>query len=293
MDLLEMLNYEIKELQLTDKFQIARYIYIRTGELFNYDPLYEVLDSSEKDKQFELINKRIDIRNVTDFNVICYSWANMYKDLLTEFGIKAKVIESFCHNHVDFLVDDKKYTADLMRDYQDLFLTKFGLPTKYNYQLMKTKEEQQVELHEVDNKINYRKGINTEDVLKLIKEELKDKYKDSDDYMYNTFKTVSTIMNFHRENVGYISGRVYIRYLLKYFLDDSYKPCSARIYNKEDNTYIQAFSVESKNKQHYFIYQKMNNNYYEMNEVNKTIVEYLVNSKSYDSTYSKNLHLAA
>lgn len=116
MDLIKILKYELSELQLTDKFQIARYIYVRTGELFNYDPLYEILDCNDQEEKFELINKRVDIHNVTDFNIVCYSWANMYKDLLSEFGINAKVIESPFHSHVIFSINDKKYTADLMRD---------------------------------------------------------------------------------------------------------------------------------------------------------------------------------
>lgn len=295
MDLLELLKTEIHALNITDKVAIARYIYIRIGELFEYDPLYEVIDSNNYEAQFELINKRIDIRNVTDFNVICYSWSHMYHDLLKAFDIDSEVVETFCHNHVVAKIDEKEYIADLMKDYQDLFLIKFGLKTKYNYQMLTTKAEQKSQLDLLDKEINYYKGIHTEDVLQQIKTELQSKYKDSDDYMYNTFQTVANIMNFHRKNVnvGYISGRVYIRYLLRYFLDDSYKACSARIYNTNDDTYIQAYSVKSKNKEHYFIYQKMNNNYYEMNEINKNLVEYLIKSKNYKSSYSKNLHLAA
>ncbi len=293
MDLLELLKSEVSMLNIKDKFAIARYIYIRTGELFEYDPLYEVIDSNDRETQFELINKKIDIRNVTDFNVICYSWSHMYHDLLKEFDIDSNIVKTFCHNHVIIKIDEKEYIADLMKDYQDIFLTKFGLQTKYNHQTLTTREEQNEQLKQIDEQINYYKGIHTEEVLAQVKMELQSKYKDSDDYMYNAFKTVTNIMNFHRTNVGYISGRVYIRYLLRYFLEDDYKPCSARIYNANNDTYIQAYSVESKNKQHYFIYQKMNNGYYEMNEVNKNLIEYLVKSKTYKSTYSKNLHLAA
>lgn len=165
------------------------------------------------------------------------------------------------------------------------------MPTKYFKRLMVSEEENIEELNKADDKIKYRKTIGIEEVLKQIKQELNNNYKDHDDYMYNVFNTVSSIMNFHRANIGYISGRLYIKHLLMYFLDDSYKPCSARFYDKENNAYIQAYSVESKNKRHYFIYRQMNNNYYEMNEVNKETVEELVESKNYKSKYTKNLHL--
>lgn len=44
MNLLEKLRQEIAALRLSDLLVIARYIYVRTGELFEYDPFYNVTD---------------------------------------------------------------------------------------------------------------------------------------------------------------------------------------------------------------------------------------------------------
>ena len=55
MNLLNLLKLEIEEKGiLNDKFAIARYIYIRTGELFDYQPLYGIFPTKiQEDFNYE------------------------------------------------------------------------------------------------------------------------------------------------------------------------------------------------------------------------------------------------
>ena len=102
MDLARDLEEEIKNLNLTDELSIARYIYIRTGELFDYSMAYLATDYSnpiEVKRSDEIKYQKIDIHHVLDFNLVCTSWAYLYVDLLTYFGIKAEVIDSNYHGY--------------------------------------------------------------------------------------------------------------------------------------------------------------------------------------------------
>ena len=74
LDLLALMKKEINELQIKDKKGIKNHIYYRTGEIFNYDPLYIF---SDEGKKAELREIRLDITEIKDFNVNCYTWAHL------------------------------------------------------------------------------------------------------------------------------------------------------------------------------------------------------------------------
>ena len=123
MNLLELLKQELKTKNIIDKELIARYIYIRIGELFDYDESY----------------------------------------------------------------------------------------------LFENWDEQQNIVNQWDKQIGYRK--NTEIMLSMLKKELQEKYPNKEDYIYNSYKAVQYIMQFPKERMEHTSGRKYIHFLLKYFLE--------------------------------------------------------------------------
>ncbi len=130
MDLLEQLKLEItKNGIMNDKFAIARYIYIRTGQLFDYYALYTIFPSVIKD---DFNKEEKDIRCIRDFNIVCYSWARLYIDLLEEFGIEARIVENNEHAKVKFSSGEYEITADLTKGFNDIFRIKFGFDT-WNY----------------------------------------------------------------------------------------------------------------------------------------------------------------
>lgn len=282
MNLIKELKDEITELNLTDKVQIKDYIYIRTGELFNYDPMW--VFSSYEERQI-IRNKHVDISNVTDFNIVCFSWASMYKELLNEFGISSNVVftENKEHAFVEILLDGKKYIADLMLDYQDIMRIKFGMETCFNCQIVDDKYN--LDNYKKDDEIDFLKGKNMEDILNKIKlklQFLKLRLKsNNEEYVYQVFKTIETIMNFPRANIGYISGLKFICKLLEIFVDTNYHPYNTHFFNNENGIYIEVYTVYRNNNICYFAYKKNENNTYELHEITSNDIRlYLNNLKS-------------
>lgn len=141
MNLLETLKEEIKKLNITNKLDIAKYIYIRTGQIFEYDASWYFGDKEIREK---IKRKKIDIRNVTDNKLVCFNWSVMYHELLKEFNIFSNIkyeLKSIYdehtnsykkevkHAYVEVLVDKTIYKADITGTLKDLVSIKFGYDT--------------------------------------------------------------------------------------------------------------------------------------------------------------------
>lgn len=285
MNLFYLLQKELESKNISDPVLIARYIYIRTGELFEYNPSYDVVSLKQ---QQELTNENPDPQNITSFNYICYSWSNLYCSLLKLFGINAELVDKLCHRAVKYTIDNQEYYADLMKDFGDVFRIKFGLKTLNNYPVGEENNKEQI-VAEWDQKIGYRKSIKTEAVLEQLKQELQAKYPKEEDYIYNTYKVVQYLLNVPRNGVGHVSGRNYIRYLLSFFLEDKFQSCTSRIYNVEKSIYIQVYGVQINGQSHFYLYQEMTNGFYEFQEVTPYIVDYFIKSKNFNSSYIRNI----
>lgn len=285
MNLVELLQDELKQKNIQDPVLIARYIYIRTGELFDYDPSYEV---GNKEIQETLKEKIFNIEEITDFNVICYSWAHLYKDLLTRFGMEAKVIPGLGHQSVEYTIDHKTYVADLTKEYKDITKIKFALATENNYPKNVSKEKRKQIVLEWDDKIGYRKNMKTETVLEMLKKELQEKYPNKEDYIFNTYKVVEYILNVPRKYVRPTSGRKYIYFLLEFFLGEEYHVKSSKIYNIERNTYIQAYKSSLSDKDHFYVYQRQGDQY-QFKEVSIKTIEFLLTADTLKSFYARNI----
>lgn len=292
MNLLELLRKEIVSHNITEPLKIAQYIYVRTGELFEYDPLWLFATKEEK----EIIkNKKIDIENVTDFKIVCFTWARMYTRLLHAFGIVARVKnipetdKKEAHANVEVLINGNTYIADITALNKDLECIKFGMDTHYNCQIYKKVYEEKYHFAEVGNDV-YTRNIKMEDILKRIKDELKDKYKDKklnkDEFVYIVYKLICTIMSFPRKNVGFVSGTKFIRDILKASIGDSYIPYNIHYYDKEKNIYIGVYLIIKNGDKHYFAYQKSNEGTYSMNEITEDelrTIKYMYSSKQANS----------
>lgn len=75
MNLLEDLDKELSTRHLND-FEKVRYIYLKTCGLFSFDSRYSFTGLFSDDRlRLEIINKHIDITNVSDFSVVCHSYS--------------------------------------------------------------------------------------------------------------------------------------------------------------------------------------------------------------------------
>lgn len=84
-----------------DDFTKIRYIYIYVCDKFSYDTRFYYAGSGLKD---QIYNKVIDIRNVQDYEIVCYSFARILVDLLFLFNINSEIVfesdKGFRHSYV-------------------------------------------------------------------------------------------------------------------------------------------------------------------------------------------------
>lgn len=293
MDLLETLRQEITKLGLTDKLKIAQYIYKRTGDLFEYDPLWIFSSTDEREP---LRNKRIDIRNVVDVNVTCFSWAILYNELLHAFNIVSRVkyveeeitsgdttTKKPVHAYVEVFLNGRVYKADLTASYTDMIGIKYGLDTYYNCQISKKACEENYDFSYVGEDI-YQKDTNVEQLLEKLKKELeivKRKCKSKEEYSYHVYQKVGEFINTLKVNTGYVIGSKYVQALLRLFLGEEYLMQNTYFYNKEKSVYIAVHQVTVGRTTHYFAYHKTPDGTYEMQEVTPEAVELYYDMYSY------------
>ncbi len=282
MNFLKQLKKEVHTLNLTDKLEIAYFIYRRTGEFFDYDPLY--VYGTRKEKQ-QIIKKKVNIRNIKKREILCYSWAHMYAKLLNAFGITAMVTNIMEeHYYVIFWINNVKFSADLAFGYgTDIYAIKFGLPLhKFNSSSRKINEEILQK-----EQTTYRNKTSIAEVLNLIKEELTNKKiidKDTqeernlteEEYIYESMKAIETIINFPRPNIRFMSGTEFIYIIMNSFLNTSSTAYSTQFFNTQKEIYIEVYSIIIGDKIHYFAYQEMKNGYYEFHEVARKYIEELL-----------------
>ena len=155
MDVLNTLNKEIdrSDWKLKDK---VRHLYIRSCELFSYDPRYKFIPLFDYWSQLEHIlrEKQIDLTNVKDNLVVCKSHAQLvYSKLLKELlNISS---ENVLGNHVYTVFNDGVYHLKAAAtEKSDIARVKMGLYTCGYHPLTQTRNYNQY-LQEIDKKIHY------------------------------------------------------------------------------------------------------------------------------------------
>lgn len=138
MNYLELLDKELKNTDW-DLEHKRRYIYLRSCNLFNFDTrLYfvdptclkpqEIEAKNAKQIYRELRNKEVDLENVQDKRITCFSWSKAHIKLNKELlGLKASYAESMFGNHAWTMAMGHK--ADATAD-SDITRVKMNLDTK-------------------------------------------------------------------------------------------------------------------------------------------------------------------
>ncbi len=282
MNILEMLKNEIKSLKINDKYKIARYLYIRTGEIFNYDPIYVFSPEEIKDL---IKKKRINSRMVTSFDIVCFAWTHLYAELLKNFNIDYQIIMNDKHSAIIVIIDNKLFLADLTNRNIDISGIKFGRKIQNFYQLSKNPNEKKFSFEQIDNEI-YIKGIQLEKVISKLKYKtnaLKDKMS-IDEYNYFILNLIQKIVNIPRENIGFMSGIVFISELIKEFGINNSAFHNIHFFDIEKKIFIDVYETSINDSSHYFAYQMQNKNY-KLQEISKEEVmdfynQYLFNENS-------------
>lgn len=89
MNIIEELDLAFKETEMDD-FTKIRYIYLYVCKKFSYDIRF--LFALPKLKK-EIYDKKVDIENVQDFEIVCYTFAKVIRDILEHYGYQCKLIK--------------------------------------------------------------------------------------------------------------------------------------------------------------------------------------------------------
>ncbi len=260
MNLLQQMKKEIHQLNLKSKEEIAYFLYVRTGELFYYDPHY-LFGTNEEKRDLE--QNRVDIQNVYDFNIICCSWAHLYATLLHTFHIQAKVIENEYHSYVEFTIKDQEYIADITTGNMDINEIKFGKKIQ-NFGLKKNKSL--FSQDQLNEKIHYKKGIDSERIIETILKRLQEKATNFEDYLFQVYKSLETILN-ARVNKDFMSGTTFIHHFLKQAFGEDYPISYARFFENEEEVYIEVYSIFIDSQFLFFAYQKQEDHSYQFHQI--------------------------
>ncbi len=281
MNLLKQMQEEISSLKLTDELEIIRYLYIRIGQIFDYDPRFDIVEKLEKE---ELAKKRINIENVEEFEIVCETLNYLFVDLLKAFGIEAKVLKSniakFQHSLVE--ITTKNYGvlfADLMLGLYDLSAIKLGKEIIN----MRFSKPTNVFFDQIDKKIKYKQKMTFEEAICLIKKELSHNNLSCDEILQKVFKGVADIINFPRKCfIGYCSGTNSIFEILLELTGRKF--ISTQFYNLENNEFVEVYPLELSNQILYYVYEKgMDGTFYFHQVEEEKIIDYLEHCHSQNS----------
>lgn len=83
MNILTLLDYELKDKNWTFD-EKNRYLYLRSCELFSYDPRYFFCDLFEDGKiiQEEILNRKINLEELETNWIVCTSYSKVVQELI-------------------------------------------------------------------------------------------------------------------------------------------------------------------------------------------------------------------
>lgn len=167
----------------TLELAIVRYVMKETSKIFYRDYTF-FLNKENLNERNTIYNKKLDLKDIKDFNIVCKSYCNIIKELLKKnYDIDSELISPFNDKfkHVDLLIKTKNGNKFIVDPLSDLIEMQVGLRTnnfasKNYYDSTYTGIIKNVnfindeELEEIDDKIGYKNNnMYLDDFFKLLK----------------------------------------------------------------------------------------------------------------------------
>lgn len=271
-----------------DLYTKARYLYLKSCEYFTYDYRYYYGDIN---LTRELLNKEIDLENITDNKVICGSWSNqVYLPLLELIGIHGKLAGTYTgHQYVKFLIDDMEIIADAC-GISDLTRVKFHNNTRGFYPNYKYYNDKLIS--KMDQQIGY---LDTEYfTTKLDKKilTLEEEFQNNgnpqdscyqDEFLIFKLYEIKEMLESFSELKEFADCQFFIDYLSEKMLTDSDKDKIHKfdLYNPylPDWDFRRLYQINLSDDTLYFLLEKIENSYmfYEIGE--NTAKNYQLNNR--------------
>ena len=80
---------------------------------------------------------------------------------------------------------------------------------------------------------------------------------------------IANIINFPRPNIGFICEILFIKKLLKIFINDEFVPSKITYFNHDEDMYVAIYIIKKANEIVYFACKKNEQGFYEFREVNQ------------------------
>ena len=130
MNVIKTIDDELKERNYLDRFEKIRYIYLRTCKLFSYDIRWTYAKAMYADEFRTLLEeKKINLENVTDFDIVCHSYCKEILGILLKeiLGVDISIKTTSYHCYAGF--DENGMTWNMDATLSDLMKVKLHMPT--------------------------------------------------------------------------------------------------------------------------------------------------------------------
>lgn len=283
------INLEVIEKLNEDKYELAitRNVLKKLSDIFYRDYTFFLNKENLVDRK-DIYNKKIDIKNIEEFSIVCKTYCEIIKEILKEnYDINSELISPFSDEfrHVDLMIttkDGKKYIIDPLSDLVEMQVglktNNFASKIYYDKNYKKIYKEisflTDEELEEIDDKIGYKNGSKyLDDHLEELKkyfhnhiEESGNPKKEDDEVIENKLKYICEHLNNRNKINGIVDLVMYINIVI------------SKIFSKEEQNKIQVLNfvaeekdmvnkdfgkiLDKKNKKNRGVTIKINNRYF-------------------------------
>lgn len=231
MNVLDILTKELKNKNWSTE-EIARYVYIRSCEIFSYDSRYKFSKLFKDDYATSILNREIDLTNIEDNYVTCKSYSKfILPKLMKELADIDVEVYGKIHFGNSFILNNEEMDVDATGDC-DLARVKMGLST-YGYAPFLPYQDFFKNLKIIDQKINY----------------IKDDYQEA---AINSYINDNVSKQFLKDKLEAISNFLKQYSKIKHFSDAQF--CIEYLWSKFSS------EEEYENSEYVYLYQRDNYN---------------------------------
>ena len=225
MDLKSEVSNVFENNSYTDLFKI-RWLYLYVCKLFSYDTRFMYANEDLKEK---IYNKKIDIENVENFEIVCYTICRVLIDALSLYGYECEIIREYSNklSHVYVLVKCKDHILKLdPTKRHDLTRVKINSNT-LDFVLLNDNSNFDAELKEVDEIItnNYKDIDKTvfydnktiEKLVETVEKGARERKITEGEFFYEKVEYLFSLINTRTDLKRYDDMDYYFSYLIKKF----------------------------------------------------------------------------
>ena len=227
-----------------DLYTKARYLYLRSCELFTYDLRYSFAEGKLKR---EIFHRKFSLEDVNDFRVVCSSWVeSVYLDLLEKILNVHGESRGKEHRSAYFSLD-QKFIADACLT-SDLSRGKLNFSTNLFYPISE-KRQYQGKLKEIDQKIQYINEDYFDNYLKVI---FGDRKENTIDKLYK----IKILFENNFKELPYYDARFFLSYVLIKFLSKNIEQIDLYDCRKEEYDFFQITSIHYEEDYHFLLLEE-------------------------------------